>query len=241
MNYDEYIASQPPKLREKTRRFNDSGVERGRRIVSKLLNVEGKNVLDIGSGTGGISVAFAEAGAAVLAIEPNKDLYEITKERLKNYKHCDVWNFTMDSLILSPFTAVILNDVLEHADRKVFYYACESLRDGDMLWLSTPNRLSPKQILKEGHSGLFGVGLLPVRLARFYVEKVRKAMPSWDITHLYTYGELVRMLEENGMDWVLVDEYKPARHFKRAPKWFKNLVAHQFRPGFFEFIAWRVK
>lgn len=243
MNYDEYISSQPPKLREKTRQFNDSGIERGRRIMSLLpvLSFKGKNVLDIGSGTGGVSVAFARAGAAVLAIEPNKDLYEISKSRLSGYKRCEVWNARMESIILCPFDIIILNDVIEHAGRKAFDYACESLRAGDILWLSTPNRLSPKQILKEGHSGLFGAGLLPAKLARFYVEKVRKSMPDWDIKHLYTYGEIIKMMKDNGMEWVMIDEYKPARHFTQAPRWFKSLVSHQFRPGFFEFVARRPK
>ena len=49
--------------------FELSGVERGNKIVTVIkqyTELDGKRILDIGCGTGGISVAFAKAGGGML-------------------------------------------------------------------------------------------------------------------------------------------------------------------------------
>jgi len=169
-------------------------------------------------------------------------LRDITTERLSGYAGARIYGSVLE--VQARFDFMVLNDVLEHVEGMDFSRLFALLKPEGKLWISTPNRLSPKQILKEGHSGLFGVGLMPERCARFYVEKVRRAMPSFDVHHIYRYDDLTRLLAKHGMTYEMVDEYKPARHFRwvrpapvRAA--ISNLVAHWFRPGFFEMVCSR--
>ena len=177
----------PPEhpLYKQHKKYNMEGVERGKKIASLMAisgGLAGKKVLDIGCGTGGISVAFAKKNARVYAMEPNYThplLMDLTMARAAKEE------VTLSAVIgrgeLLPFgnesfDIVILNDVLEHVEypEKVVSETARILSRDGLMYLSTPNKYSFKQLIREGHSGLFGVTLLPPKVAAFYVTRVRK-------------------------------------------------------------------
>ncbi|UQZ32640.1 SAM-dependent methyltransferase [Paenibacillus sp. PK3_47] len=61
--------------------FSEGGRRRSERIIGWIeeqgVNFDGLSVLDIGAASGGFSVPFAELGAKVTAVEPNKALAEL--------------------------------------------------------------------------------------------------------------------------------------------------------------------
>lgn len=241
---DKYLATDAPALREKTRRYNLEAENRGLDISSWFLFPKGINVLDVGCGTGGVAIAFAKSGAHVTAIEPNPILLRIARERAAEAGV--TINFVCSHIEqpprLPPQGMVILNDVLEHvANPEAAMTICHDLliKHG-IMWVSTPNRYSPKQILREGHSGLFGVSLLPPKLAKFYVEKVRRAMPTYSVNKIHSYFDMVKHFTRLGMDYALVGSGNPEQHFepRNQLRW---LFSKPLRPGFFEFVAWRLR
>lgn len=214
-------------LYQQHRKYNIEGVERGARIASLMSlsgSLEGRKVLDIGCGTGGISVAFAKMKAAVYAMEPNHThplLMDLTMARAAR-EGVDLSTVIGRGELL-PFSdgsldIVILNDVLEHVDdpERVVSEASRVLKIDGLIYLSTPNKYSFKQILREGHSGLFGVTLLPPRVAAFYVTRIRKVKERYTVNRIHSYGMVRRTLERNGLRHVLLNARRPARHFDRS-------------------------
>ena len=217
----------PPRahpLYEQSKRYNLEAEKRGDRIAELLClprAIPGARVLDIGCGTGGISVAFAKRGASVFALEPNDThplLMDLTIARAAKA------GVTLNPLVARgeavpfgerSFDVVILNDVLEHVQdpRAVMGEAARVLRTDGLMYLSTPNKYSFAQILREGHSGLFAVTLLPPRLAAFYATRIRKVSDRYTVNRIHSYGAVKRYLNDLGLSFVLLNRFRPARHF----------------------------
>ncbi len=55
--------------------------ERPELLISRLKPVEGKRILDIGSGPGVLAIPLAEAGARVTAVDPSSAMLKILREQ----------------------------------------------------------------------------------------------------------------------------------------------------------------
>jgi hypothetical protein len=64
-----------------------------------------------------------------------------------------------------------------------------------IIYLSTPNKVSPLQIIRDGHYGLFALTLMPEKVARWYVTKLRKIAISYDVYTLFTYWSLKKLFK----------------------------------------------
>ena len=199
--------------------------ERGNRLAALLSlprKLEGLSVLDIGCGTGGISVAFARRKAIVFSLEPNDThqlLMDLTVARAEKagVSLCPV--IARGEEIPFPdhsFDVVILNDVIEHVQEPddVMNEAARVLRDDGLLFIATPNKYSLPQILREGHSGLFGVTLLSPKVAAFYVTRVRKVRDRYTVNKIHSYRAVKKYLDRLGFNFVPLNRYRPARHFR---------------------------
>jgi SAM-dependent methyltransferase len=211
-------------LHGQTKQYNLDAVKRGDYIASILGlpgNLEGKRILDVGCGTGGISVAFARMQGDVYAMEPNYThplLMDITIARAAKE------GVTLHTLIGrgeeipfadESFDIVILNDVLEHVGSPygLMSEAVRVLGRDGLLYVSTPNKYSYAQILREGHSGLFGVSLLPPRLAAFYVTRIRRVKERYSVNIIHSYGRIKRYMKCLGVNYLVLNANRPARHF----------------------------
>lgn len=242
---EEYLATRAPRLRGISRKYILDGELRGERIMSFMGNVRGKVVYDVGCGTCGISVAFRKAGAVVYATDKNQTMNEISWQRATDECALPI-HLPPAAPLCRTVDIVVLNDVLEHAEDaySLISDCLYVLRHDGCIWISTPNKYSPKQILREGHSGLFGVSLLPPRMAKWYVEKVRRAMPLYDVNRIHSYGQLMNLFKDFKLSYEMIEEHKPARHFDRVrPLIVRRVLTWLFtkplRPGFFEFIVRR--
>lgn len=222
---EELLPSPDHPLYAQHKRYNLEAVERGEYIASVLGlpgDLGGMRVLDIGCGTGGISVAFAEMNACVYAMEPNYThplLMDITKARAAeagvSLNACvgrgEELPFADES-----FDIIILNDILEHAGSpgNVMNESARVLKSEGLMYISTPNKYSYAQVLREGHSGLFGVSLLHPRVAGYYVTRLRKVKDRYTVNVIHSYGMVKKYLERLGLKFVLVNANRPARHFR---------------------------
>jgi ubiquinone/menaquinone biosynthesis C-methylase UbiE len=261
-------------LYAQSKRYNLEAERRGERIAAVLClprEIPGMKVLDIGCGTGGVSVAFARRGGSVFALEPNDThplLMALTVARARKagvYLNPVIARGEAIPFAARSFDIVVLNDVLEHVQSPevVMREAARVLGRGGLIYISTPNKYSFRQIVREGHSGLFGVTLLPPRWAAFYATRVRKVTDRYTVNRIHSYGTVKKYLVDLGLDFVLVNRFRPRRHFYRdhpaCPKRYRSglvgilvrmcrlpvmreiasFVATRpnMQPGFLEFVA----
>lgn len=188
-------------------RFNLGAVDRGRVLVQKLssrVNVEGARVLDIGAGSGGLTIAFAEAGAHVTAVEPYPRRYGWAQARLADHGADAV--LTRDVAERLPFGSntfdlAILDSVIEHVDdpAAAIREVCRVLRPRGVVYCVSPNKSSLLNVLRDPHYGMVGVVLMPRRVGAWYVERVRGVRRGYWVNVIPSRRWLARQFRENGV------------------------------------------
>jgi len=185
-------------------------VERGRAVLEEVkqhTDIRGRNILDVGCGTGGISVAFAEEGGNVVGVDSgstNLLNIKIASARAKEEK-TDIAFICGDAQRMpfreTTFNVILCNDVIEHIaePRELAKEVSRALKPHGILYLTAPNKFSLPNIYKDSHYGLFGVAILPRPLAKLYVTKIRKMEKRYSVGHIPTYTPLMKMLEKNGI------------------------------------------
>ena len=203
----------PPKTHpqyQQWKEFNINAVERGQLIIKKIelyVDINGKKCLDLGCGTGGISVAFAKSGGNIVSID-SKDthplLLKIARARAKEEK-VGLQIVCADGQ-KSPFhdevfDIIICNDVIEHVSKppQLAKEISRLLKPNGILYLTAPNKFSLLSIYRDQHYELFGVILLPRVLAKIYVTKIRKMEARYTVGYIPTYRYLKRMFGNVGI------------------------------------------
>ena len=119
--------------------------------LSESMELENANILEIGCGTGSSTVALAEQGAIVTAIDINSNHLDIAKYRMKLHGlTANIYRENAKNLsklyIINDFNIIIFFASLEHMtfnERILSLQSAWSLLDrgGLMLIIETPNRL----------------------------------------------------------------------------------------------------
>ena len=170
----------------------------------------GDCLLEVGCGSGPLAVAAARRGPDVAATDLSLRWVVLARRRLEEHGLEDV-TFAAASAEEPPFPAgsfdvVVASDVIEHAQRPADFVAgcARMLKPGGLLFLATPNRFS---LALEPHVRLWGVGYLPLPLAKRYVRAVRKT--PYDHTRLLSAFRLRRLLEGEGLAVTIVPPAVP--------------------------------
>lgn len=73
-------------------------------ILHKLVNFNGKRVLEIGSGDGRMTWYYAQRAISVLAIDPNKDVIDraLEKQPANVHAQVDFLQTTIEDLVVPP-------------------------------------------------------------------------------------------------------------------------------------------
>ena len=168
-------------------------------------------VLEVGCGTAALAAAASRRGAAVVATDVSMRWLVLAGKRLvEEGAAVELVCSDAERPVFGPetFDVVVASDVIEHVARPdAFLAGCHHvLRPGRLLFLATPNRFS---LALEPHVRLWGVGVLPRRAAKRYVEAVRKA--PYDHVRLLSARELRQLLAARGFDALVVPpEIPPA-------------------------------
>jgi ubiquinone/menaquinone biosynthesis C-methylase UbiE len=159
------------------------------------------SVLEVGCGTAALASALAGRGAGVIATDVSLRWLVLARQRLveEAADRVDLLACAAEALPFpdETFTIVAASDVVEHVvNTNLFLAECARvLRPGGLLFLATPNRYS---LGLEPHVRLWGVGLLPRRLAEPYVRALRHT--SYAHVRLLSARSLSRLLREHGLE-----------------------------------------
>lgn len=168
-------------------------------LIHKRLPKKTKDliVLDVGSGYGRYSVAFAKKVRKVIGVEPVKDFYEksLKLKRENKIKNMSFYNDFIENFETKErFDLAINLTTLEHmpnADasfKKIF----SLLKDNGVIYITAPNRLWPF----EEHYKLFFLSYFPLSVANFYVRLFRKGQSFTDSSYSKTYWGMKKFLSQ---------------------------------------------
>lgn len=197
--------------REEWRRYALQGPIRLRPHIDSLVASMGTlgRLLDVGCGDGASCVAATRAGVTSVMLDVQHDALRRAKVRPGG-----VQVVRGDGSFLpfgdEAFSAALLNDVVEHlADpARTLREVHRVLRPGAVVRVSTVHRSAPRNIFSDPHWGLFGVTVLPIPVARLYVERIRRRGTSFDVFRLFTRRSLAALLDANG--FIVEREHDPS-------------------------------
>ncbi|MHA2054460.1 MAG: methyltransferase domain-containing protein [Candidatus Hodarchaeales archaeon] len=188
------------------------------RISDNVDDLSGVTILELGSGTGGLSVALARNGAKVYAIEPSFHGIIVSIERSKKYK--DVRTFFCrgvgEALPFKNdfFDVIISSAVLEHVQdlEKVVEEIFRTLKPHGVIYQEIPNYLFPF----EGHYKILWFPLLPKRIGKLYI-RFRRMNPDFlDHINYTTPQEMFTLFSDKGFrelrNLYLEELYKKIEH-----------------------------
>jgi len=119
-------------------------------LLPMLGDVRGKKILDVGAGTGRVSVPLAKAGALVTAVDVSEAMFEILK--IKRLKDCKIETVVGDGeslpfedgafdIVVAAFFIVHLKDPTRFFDE-----AYRVLKDGGILLVTNINQKEPPEV-----------------------------------------------------------------------------------------------
>jgi SAM-dependent methyltransferase len=173
---------------------------------------EADSFLEVGCGTAALAAVVGARAGRVVATDISIRWLVLAKKRMAEE---GIENVTLVCCAAEApcfpsgaFDVVGAADVIEHIERpeELVAGAERALKPGGLLFLTTPNRFS---LSLEPHVRLWGVGYLPLTLARIYVQKVRKA--PYNHVWLFSARRLRRLLRAGGLAPTIVPpEIPPA-------------------------------
>lgn len=173
-------------------------------MVARHVDIQKKRVLDIGSGDGGVSVAFAQRGAKTVGLDYNPERCKLGRLRAKDYD-VKISFFTGNaqnmSFIEGSFDIVICNAVIEHVTnpKRLASEISRILKPKGLLFLDTPSRYSILQLVSDTHYNLFGISIMPKWLAEFYTVHIRKRYNKYDVESLKSFRFLKKTFKKNNI------------------------------------------
>ena len=181
-------------------------------ILSQEIDIANSKVLDLGCGTGGISIALAKAGALVRAVDFDTRQIEqlLNKAPFSQFRIETVLSKAEDyDADHIKQDAVILFDVIEHVmnPELVLKNTKKVLERNGLLLLSTPSRFSFINILCDPHYSLPVLSLLKRR----FVKKIVSEWLHWhkrdkvDFAQLLSFSQLKGMLEDADFEWTFIN------------------------------------
>jgi 2-polyprenyl-3-methyl-5-hydroxy-6-metoxy-1,4-benzoquinol methylase len=160
-------------------KYNLSGIENGNNLIDlleeKIGPIQKFNVLDIGAGGGGNSIAFAKYGCDVTAIEIDDIRVDWIRTRVRDHGvNINIIKKPIETVTFkNKFDLIICNAVLEHVgDWKTFLRKLIDVSKG-YIYLCWPNKYSLLEIISDSHYKLFGAVFFTGRLQRLQKYYIR--------------------------------------------------------------------
>ncbi|RMD99137.1 MAG: class I SAM-dependent methyltransferase [Calditrichaeota bacterium] len=195
----------------------ERGMERGEKMADFVEQEVGSlaemNGLDLGCGSGGISLAFGKRCKQLICGDLLKDRIRLTRERILKHNMYHLFPVQLDSLEIcfpdKTFDFIIMNGLLEWVGTKPGrpspqYWQLQSLReahrilkDDGFIYLATENRWYPSHFLRDPHVHKPLLAVLPRPMA----EKLSQLI--WHKpyrVYMHSYWKLDRLLQKAGFE-----------------------------------------
>jgi 2-polyprenyl-3-methyl-5-hydroxy-6-metoxy-1,4-benzoquinol methylase len=176
-------------------------------ILESFSSLASLNILDVGFGAGGTTLALAARGAFVTAIERNPQKVQKLRQETgtQQIPVTILSDGTANNLKFAneTFDWVILQDVLEHLAEpaKAIHEARRVLKPNGWLYISTPNRWSPLNFVSDPHWNLPFVSVLPRKAVNWYITKLlQREKLRADFAALFSFFKLRRWLNQAGFE-----------------------------------------
>jgi 2-polyprenyl-3-methyl-5-hydroxy-6-metoxy-1,4-benzoquinol methylase len=177
--------------------------------IKRYIDLSGKFVIELGSGSGFDSIDMTEEGAVVVGLELSNGRIEYNVELMKekgiNYE------LLKGDVCYLPFKngladVVVCKHLIEHipdAKRRITEFI-NLLKGGGILYIDYPNRYSLKQILSDEHYGLPLITIMPKAWAECVVTKFLKYEKTHSTNVFLNPYYFERILKGLGCDYFYV-------------------------------------
>lgn len=164
----------------------------------------GSVVVDIGCAEGGTTIALQQAGYRAIGLDASMQGLAVAPLRAREEGVESL--FLRGSACALPLAssgvdAVVMENVIEHLEAWAVAAgeAARILRGRGRIILSLPNRFGLRTILSDPHFELFGLTLLPRRLASWLVTRVLKRAEVYDIYDMPSLRSVREVFRGNGV------------------------------------------
>lgn len=218
------------KLYELYLKYTFMGIERGQWLIDTLKGfkrLKGKRALDVGSGSGGISIAFVKNNIETVNFDTERK-YTIVSQRWAEENGVEL-NQMLASGEEMPFKdesfdIILCSDVIEHVERpeNLVREISRMLKKGGILYVTCPNKMSPRLIWEDNHYFLPLIVLLPRKLADIYVRATNRGEKT-EVIFLPTYSKLIKMFKKVGIELHSfelenkINEFRKSSLYKKFP------------------------
>jgi len=185
-------------------------------LLSSCINVRNKKILDIGCGEGGSATILAEKGAKVFAVDISAKFH--TKTQSLYFLYMDGLHLAFEN---QSFDIVILQDVLEHLHDpyQTLIEAKRVMKDGGVMYICTPNRLSPINFVSDPHWNMPIISILPRNAVKFLIKNVFKIdkRDRSDWAALISYFKLSKIIDSLSLNFEFFNRFV-THYLFRNPK-----------------------
>lgn len=198
----------------------NSGMSLTRFFSDRVGDIKDKNILDVGFGSGGIAIAFNQAGAISYGVDINPELKVIAEKNvLKNNAKADLKIYDGVNLPFSDnfFDYIVSFSVLEHVENpeKLLNDMLRVLKPNGRILLTLPNKYYPK----ETHTLAYFVSYMPKGMASAYLRILKRSPLEHDNLHFYSYFDILKMLNKTNYRYEVI--YKDTSNLS---SWKKFLI-----------------
>jgi len=177
------------------RNYMHSEIDRGReiaRILAPWTSLEGKSVLDIGCGFGGLLIVMKEAGAAHLAgveTDPNRLHWSGVRLRALGYEvDLRPLDICAERTVadLGSYDVILAQDVIEHVEDQsiAIRHIAQLLGPRGVVYLQVGNKFSPEQLAGDHHYHLPGITMLSRGQAiEYFSTRLKQPASAYSVGH----------------------------------------------------------
>src|SRR3989338_9702537 len=174
-------------------------------FLKRVAPMRIKKFLVFGFGSGGVAIAFNQAGAIVSGVDVNPELKVIAERNVTlNSATADfrIYNGTEFPYDDNYFDYIVCFSVLEHVSfpEKLLNEMLRVLKPKGRILLTLPNKYYPK----ETHTLAYFVSYMPRSLANLYLKILKRSPLEDDNLHFYSYFDILRMLEKTSYQYELL-------------------------------------
>ena len=216
---NELIQTLPPKTHPNYRlwsNYAEFAKDRGRLVCDILATfrpLEGLKILDVGCGKGGTSLALAERGAQIAAIDFNPKRVEKFRQQVTAASvdlSIEVGNAQNLNFPNEAFDCILLQDVLEHLPHpeKAIQEINRVLKRNGLVYLSAPNRWSPLNFISDPHWNLPVVSVLPRSAVAYFITNIvhREKFTREDFAALLSIYKIRRLFKDANFTLTFVNK-----------------------------------